>query len=148
MAKGKSSYAHQKRLQALTKRIKRRTAGITVEHRNSWGDELRCNQSQRALAEATAMNRSWLVIITIYWEDPFGVAYKDDYKFEFQSCTLCDEKSIIKFDALRDHILSEEKAKGNEKHYKDWGWFGTPWESKHKYCDPDDEIIVASFEKE
>ena len=131
----------------LRKRFNRRTQGITVEHRYSWGDELHCNDTQRALAEATMSNRSWLVIITLYWEAPSG-AYKDAYKFEFQSCTLTDKKSIEKFDALRDHILAEEKAKGNEAQYADWGWFATPWESKHKHIEPGEEILVASFVKE
>ena len=89
-----------------------------------------------------------MVIITLYWETATGEAYKDDYKFEFQSCTLTDAKSIEKFDALRDHILSEEKANGNQTHYEDWGWKATPWESKKKWVDVGEEVMVASFNKE
>jgi len=103
--------------------------------------------SQRLLAEATTSNRSWLVVITLYWEAPSG-AYYDSYKYEFQSCTLTDAKSIEKFDALRDHILSVEKAKGNDNQYADWGWFATPWASKHKYVEPGEEVLVASFVKD
>ena len=139
--------ADKTRANRLRRRFVTRTKGITVEHRASWGDELRCNDARHLLAEATATSRSWLVIISLYWEAPSG-AYEDAYKFEFQSCTLCDAKSIEKFDALRDHILSTEKAKGNLNQFKDWGWFATPWESRHKYVEPGEEILVASFNKD
>ena len=139
--------SNKTKAQKLRARLNKRTVGIEVEHRDSWGDELRCNMSSRLLAEATTSNRSWLVIITIYWNSPSG-AYYDSYKYEFQSCTLTDDKSIEKFDAIRDHILSVEKARGNESQYEDWGWKATPWSSKHKYTEPGEEILVACFTKE
>lgn len=146
MGKRTKENSHQVRLRNLTKRLKWQTAGITVEHRNSWGDEIRCNMTHRNLAEAMAMPRSWLVVITLYWRAP-DTDYKDDYKYEFQSCTLSDDKSIQKFEAIRDFILTAEKSKGNQNQYLDWGWFATPWESRAKYAQ-DDEILIANFVKE
>lgn len=133
--------------QRLRIRYKKRTASITIEHRDSWGDEVRTNQSQQALQMATMSNRSWLVIISLYWSAPNG-DYYDQYKYEFQSCTLTDKKSVEKFEALRDHIRSVEKAKGNIAQYVDWGWFATPWESKHKHIEPEEKVLVANFNKD
>jgi hypothetical protein len=123
---------------------RRVTRGIGLEHRHSFGDEVHTNMSQRALNMATAFNRSWFVIFTVYWSSPDG-EYFDQYKYEFQSCTLTDQKSIDKFEALRDHILTVEKAKGNQAQYSDWGWFATPWESRHKHIESGEKILVASF---
>ena len=129
----------------MRKQFNRRTAKITIEHRNSWGDELRCNLNRRLLSEATTSNRSWFIVITMYFEDDNGCAYFDEYMYHFQSCTLTDQKSIDRFDAIRDHILSSEKNKANLKHYRDWGWFATPWESRYSYCKPEDAILIANF---
>lgn len=143
MAKRRKKKKVRTPAQRLRERYKKRTEDIHVEHRDSWGDELRCNATQRALAEATAMSRSWLITISVYYD-----GYIDRYHYEFQDCCLCDDKSIQKFEVLRDHILSVELDKANPKHYMDWGWEGTPWENRFSYVDPEDEILVANFKKE